>query len=391
MNQSFTKLALSTEGNDKEEILNENNDELPQPILDHSDDVIVDSESNRTQEENKTAIVSGYNNNPIILPALNSGQRERVDIYSPAEIKKRITRKRVSQACALCRKKKIRCDGVHPACSICIEKGLECYYLEKKKRGRPSKSGDKVYTKDREFIENIARKGQLGPFQCDIEIRRKYLYNPLGGVGNRDFRRGLCLCGSRRVYDCGHDCGHFDRIKQEPSSSSQLLEVGLGLSRDIQSNKKIVFNNFFKSLDENYQRICSEQEYNFEHQYSLSENLDSPFIHEYSADMRDRPNSLSPDPIGKNRRFSAHKSYLSSFDDRNSYLCPQIFIESGDLYDNGQNDEMECEPNQNDPPNLPNDDNYDSVSPVSQDNNDLFFNYDPEVEGDPNFSDYVFE
>ncbi|ANB15246.1 Tea1p [Sugiyamaella lignohabitans] len=36
--------------------------------------------------------------------------------------------KRLSRACASCRRKKIRCDGVYPKCKACNKSGIECIY-----------------------------------------------------------------------------------------------------------------------------------------------------------------------------------------------------------------------------------------------------------------------
>ena len=60
----------------------------------------------------------------------NSGSKRK---YGSAGV-----RKRVSQACDLCRKKKLKCDGLRPICSTCVSLGKQCYYDEAiKKRGLP--------------------------------------------------------------------------------------------------------------------------------------------------------------------------------------------------------------------------------------------------------------
>ncbi|KAJ1668267.1 hypothetical protein EV178_000612 [Coemansia sp. RSA 1646] len=46
-------------------------------------------------------------------------------------------KRRLNQACLLCRRKKIRCDSVHPSCSNCNRRGIQCIYPEVRKRGRP--------------------------------------------------------------------------------------------------------------------------------------------------------------------------------------------------------------------------------------------------------------
>ncbi|PIA19494.1 hypothetical protein COEREDRAFT_90239 [Coemansia reversa NRRL 1564] len=50
---------------------------------------------------------------------------------------RRAQRRRLNQACLLCRRKKIRCDSVHPSCSNCQRRGIHCIYPEVRKRGRP--------------------------------------------------------------------------------------------------------------------------------------------------------------------------------------------------------------------------------------------------------------
>ncbi|KAJ1996378.1 hypothetical protein GGI25_000442 [Coemansia spiralis] len=46
-------------------------------------------------------------------------------------------KRRLNQACLLCRRKKIRCDSSHPSCSNCQRRGIQCIYPEVRKRGRP--------------------------------------------------------------------------------------------------------------------------------------------------------------------------------------------------------------------------------------------------------------
>ncbi|GBC06039.1 hypothetical protein RclHR1_06580011 [Rhizophagus clarus] len=48
----------------------------------------------------------------------------------------RITRRNITTACNLCRKKKQRCNG-GPVCSRCKEKKIKCDYPKPKKRGPP--------------------------------------------------------------------------------------------------------------------------------------------------------------------------------------------------------------------------------------------------------------
>ncbi|KAI8343911.1 hypothetical protein BC941DRAFT_342194, partial [Chlamydoabsidia padenii] len=45
-------------------------------------------------------------------------------------------RKRLTQACDMCRKKKIKCDGGKPTCGNCMKLKRECTYIpSNKKRG----------------------------------------------------------------------------------------------------------------------------------------------------------------------------------------------------------------------------------------------------------------
>ena len=39
-------------------------------------------------------------------------------------------RKRIAQACEICRQRKSRCDGSHPTCGLCSQLGIECYYRD---------------------------------------------------------------------------------------------------------------------------------------------------------------------------------------------------------------------------------------------------------------------
>ncbi|KAJ2389860.1 hypothetical protein GGI23_005744, partial [Coemansia sp. RSA 2559] len=49
-------------------------------------------------------------------------------------------KRRLNQACLLCRRKKIRCDSSHPSCSNCNRRGIQCIYPEVRKRGRPPRT-----------------------------------------------------------------------------------------------------------------------------------------------------------------------------------------------------------------------------------------------------------
>ncbi|KAI8378634.1 hypothetical protein BD560DRAFT_325049, partial [Blakeslea trispora] len=45
-------------------------------------------------------------------------------------------RKRLTQACELCRRKKIKCDGAKPGCGNCLKLNINCTYsTSNKKRG----------------------------------------------------------------------------------------------------------------------------------------------------------------------------------------------------------------------------------------------------------------
>ncbi|KAJ2667242.1 hypothetical protein IW148_000344 [Coemansia sp. RSA 1199] len=61
----------------------------------------------------------------------HGGSNERDIISSSAQ------KRRLNQACLLCRRKKIRCDSIHPSCSNCQRRGIQCIYPEVRKRGRP--------------------------------------------------------------------------------------------------------------------------------------------------------------------------------------------------------------------------------------------------------------
>ncbi|KAL7332507.1 hypothetical protein PS15p_204536 [Mucor circinelloides] len=60
-------------------------------------------------------------------PTMSTSGRKTKDA---SQIKRRIT-----QACILCRKKKIKCDGAKPECVHCQDANLQCQYTEYKKRG----------------------------------------------------------------------------------------------------------------------------------------------------------------------------------------------------------------------------------------------------------------
>lgn len=68
-------------------------------------------------------------------------------------------KRRITQACILCRKKKIKCDGAKPECVHCLDANLQCQYTEYKKRG-PHKGYVKLLEERLAQLEDrLARAG----------------------------------------------------------------------------------------------------------------------------------------------------------------------------------------------------------------------------------------
>ncbi|KAJ2442614.1 hypothetical protein GGF42_006895, partial [Coemansia sp. RSA 2424] len=62
---------------------------------------------------------------------------EPAGVGSGGSASRREQKRRLNQACLLCRRKKIKCDSVQPSCSNCQRRGIQCIYPEVRKRGRP--------------------------------------------------------------------------------------------------------------------------------------------------------------------------------------------------------------------------------------------------------------
>ncbi|KAI8324096.1 hypothetical protein GQ54DRAFT_252107, partial [Martensiomyces pterosporus] len=87
-------------------------------------------------------------------------------------------KRRLNQACLLCRRKKIRCDSSHPSCSNCQRRGIQCIYPEVRKRGRPPR----MYT-----FADFALPGQPLPpeLQGLANVNASAMISPAGSQGQQ--------------------------------------------------------------------------------------------------------------------------------------------------------------------------------------------------------------
>jgi hypothetical protein len=82
----------------------------------------------------------------------------------------RITRRNITTACNLCRRKKQRCNG-GPVCSRCQEKKIKCDYPKPKKRG-PPRNTEYFRPTIRNFLNNFYNNNEveiLNPSLNEVE------------------------------------------------------------------------------------------------------------------------------------------------------------------------------------------------------------------------------
>ncbi|KAI8071025.1 hypothetical protein BC940DRAFT_235023 [Gongronella butleri] len=64
-------------------------------------------------------------------------------------------RKRLTQACDMCRKKKIKCDGGKPSCANCVKLGRECSYIPSNKKRGPRQGYIEMLEKRLDKMEKL--------------------------------------------------------------------------------------------------------------------------------------------------------------------------------------------------------------------------------------------
>ncbi|KAJ2742097.1 hypothetical protein GGI20_004726 [Coemansia sp. BCRC 34301] len=90
---------------------------------------------NQSSNGNEARDYHGGEEADVVMGASYGRQGHSRDSASRREQKRRL-----NQACLLCRRKKIKCDSVHPSCSNCQRRGIQCIYPEVRKRGRPPRT-----------------------------------------------------------------------------------------------------------------------------------------------------------------------------------------------------------------------------------------------------------
>ncbi|RUS22560.1 fungal-specific transcription factor domain-containing protein [Endogone sp. FLAS-F59071] len=69
-------------------------------------------------------------------------------------------RKRLTQACDICRKKKIKCDGGKPSCANCVRLQLACTYLPSNKKRGPRQGYIEMLEKRLDKMEKMLQRSQ---------------------------------------------------------------------------------------------------------------------------------------------------------------------------------------------------------------------------------------
>ncbi|RUP49124.1 hypothetical protein BC936DRAFT_143243 [Jimgerdemannia flammicorona] len=69
-------------------------------------------------------------------------------------------RKRLTQACDICRKKKIKCDGGKPSCANCVRHHLVCTYLPSNKKRGPRQGYIEMLEKRLDKMERMLQRSQ---------------------------------------------------------------------------------------------------------------------------------------------------------------------------------------------------------------------------------------
>ncbi|KAJ1964072.1 hypothetical protein GGI12_001663 [Dipsacomyces acuminosporus] len=101
-------------------------------------------------------------------------------------------KRRLNQACLLCRRKKIRCDSNHPSCANCQRRGIQCIYPEVRKRGRPPR----MYT-----FADFALPGQPLPPEVQhlVNTNASAMLPSTGGQAQNP-GQGVAAHGSNPMY-----------------------------------------------------------------------------------------------------------------------------------------------------------------------------------------------
>ncbi|KAJ2232964.1 hypothetical protein IWW45_004567 [Coemansia sp. RSA 485] len=143
------------------------------------------------------------------------------DQRSDKESGQQAQKRRLNQACLLCRRKKIRCDSAHPSCANCQRRGIQCIYPEVRKRGRPPR----MYT-----FADFALPGQpLPPELQGLANVHASAMLPAGGpeaqakAQDQAAVSAPAYAGSDRSH--GHNHGHG----QSPALPPISVAVGRGV------------------------------------------------------------------------------------------------------------------------------------------------------------------
>ncbi|KAG0056801.1 hypothetical protein BGZ83_003419 [Gryganskiella cystojenkinii] len=85
----------------------------------------------------------------------------------------RIKRRRLTQACDVCRKKKIKCDGLKPTCANCAKVDANCTYLPSMKKRGPRQGYIELLEKRLDKMEQMLQHGPAAGLEQDSSLDRR--------------------------------------------------------------------------------------------------------------------------------------------------------------------------------------------------------------------------
>ncbi|KAH8552980.1 fungal-specific transcription factor domain-containing protein [Umbelopsis sp. PMI_123] len=134
-------------------------------------------------------------------------------------------RKRLTQACDVCRRKKIKCDGTKPACANCVRMKQECSYLPSNKKRGPRQGYIELLEKRLDKMEKLLQNNpgdtspdDISPTDFDVP-----LFHP--SKNNRQFSTDSTEEHAKPVTN-GRQHGSLDQspVPSPTSPSSRLSQ-----------------------------------------------------------------------------------------------------------------------------------------------------------------------
>ncbi|PYI11002.1 hypothetical protein BO78DRAFT_466665 [Aspergillus sclerotiicarbonarius CBS 121057] len=144
------------------------------------------------------------------------------------------SRKRVSVACEVCRKKRIKCDGAKPACAGCSGQGENCEYkYDKEKRKPPTKQHIQALQARIQFLESQLAQYQLqeGVFSGSESHQLQHRDEQIGSKGSEAQSRSLDPIDDLTDLLGGLSVGEGDQLRYFGSRSNLSIVEQQGTMR----------------------------------------------------------------------------------------------------------------------------------------------------------------